>query len=370
VEEISLFKGKNFVFDQRCVGELTEAEEVTDDVLGQCSQCGEPSNHHTNCNNVMCGGLILQCPSCANGFLGACSDGCKQEFIKMNAMTMKQQKEYREQQATRWMPPIPNALSKHVSKRSRASLSRNLHTRHFTISRTLNKSIDDTELQNKYVYDQSSVLTDDELLQNLREETARTWPKAEQLIDEMQGKFLSFLVETTRAQRVLEIGCFTGYSALCLADGLASDGSLVTCDIDAATMEFAQSFFDQSSHASQITTVNRDGLEYLSSIRDCQQFDFIFVDANKRKYRTYYDFILEQNLLHPSGLLVFDNTLFRGRVAAYAGGLSSSKERIARSLAEFNSYVARDPRTSQVVTPLWDGLTLVLPGPEDSLGLL
>ncbi|KAG2779149.1 hypothetical protein Pcac1_g10492 [Phytophthora cactorum] len=359
VEEISLFKGKNFVFDQRCVGELTEAEEVTDDVLGQCSQCGEPCNHHTNCNNVMCGGLILQCPSCANGFLGACSDSCKQEFIKMNAMTMKQQKEYRKQQATLWMPPIPNALSKHVSKRSRASLSRNLHTRHFTTSRTLNKSIDDTELQNKYVYDQSSVLTDDELLQNLREETARTWPKAEQLIDEMQGKFLSFLVETTRAQRVLEIGCFTGYSALCLADGLASDGSLVTCDIDAATMEFAQSFFDQSSHASQITAVNRDGLEYLSSIRDCQQFDFIFVDANKRKYRAYYDFILEQNLLHPSGLLVFDNTLFRGRVAAYAGGLSSSKERIARSLAEFNSYVARDPRTSQVVTPLWDGLTLV-----------
>ncbi|KAG6976881.1 hypothetical protein JG688_00000906, partial [Phytophthora aleatoria] len=350
VEEISLFKGKNFVFDQRCVGEVTEAEEVTDDVLGQCSQCGELCNHHTNCNNVI--------------------DSCKQEFIKMNAMTMKQQKEYRKQQATRWMPPIPNALSKHVSKRSRASLSRNLHTRHFTTSRTLNKSIDDTELQNKYVYDQSSVLTDDELLQNLREETARTWPKAEQLIDEMQGKFLSFLVETTRAQRVLEIGCFTGYSALCLADGLASDGSLVTCDIDAATMEFAQSFFDQSSHASQITAVNRDGLEYLSSIRDCQQFDFIFVDANKRKYRAYYDFILEQNLLHPSGLLVFDNTLFRGRVAAYAGGLSSSKERIARSLAEFNSYVARDPRTSQVVTPLWDGLTLVLPGPEDSLGLL
>ncbi|ETP41876.1 hypothetical protein F442_11150 [Phytophthora nicotianae P10297] len=355
-EEFSLFKGKNFVFDQRCVGELTESEEVTDDVLGRCSQCGESCNHHINCSNVMCGGLILQCSKCASNFLGACSEACKQEFIKMNAMTMKQQKEYRKQQATRWMPPIPNALSKHVSKRSRA---RNLHARHFTISRSLNKSIDDTELQNRYVYDQSSALTDDELLRKLREETTRTWPKAEQLVDEMQGKLLSFLVQTTQAQRVLEIGCFTGYSALCLANGLAFDGSLVTCDIDAATMQFAQTFFDQSLRASQITAVNQDGLEYLSSLPDQHQFDFIFVDANKRKYRAYYDFILEHNLLHPSGLLVFDNTLFRGRVAAFAGGLSSNKERIARSLAEFNSYVTQDPRTSQVVMPLWDGLTLV-----------
>ncbi|EEY68030.1 uncharacterized protein PITG_18101 [Phytophthora infestans T30-4] len=359
-KEISLFKGKNFVFDQRCVGDLTESEEVTDDILGQCSQCGELCNHHTNCSNVMCGGLILQCPHCAANLFGACSEACKQEYIKMNAMTMKQQKEYRKQQATRWMPPVPNALSKHIRKRSLASLSRNLHTRfYFSTSRVLNKSIDDTDLQSKYVYDQSTALRDDALLQKLRKETTQTWPKAEQLIDEMQGKLLSFLVESTGAQRVLEIGCFTGYSALCIASGLGPDGSLVTCDVDAATMQFAQSFFDQSSHASQITAVNQDGLEYLSSLRDHEQLDFIFVDANKRKYRAYYDFILKHNLLHPRGLLVFDNTLFRGRVAAYAGGLSSNKEQIARSLAEFNSYVAKDPRTSQVVMPLWDGLTLV-----------
>ncbi|KAG7377585.1 hypothetical protein PHYPSEUDO_011421 [Phytophthora pseudosyringae] len=124
----------------------------------------------------------------------------------------------------------------------------------------------------------------------------------------------------------------------------------------------AASFFAKSSHASQITAVNQDGLDYLSSLSTRaarQPFDFIFVDANKRKYRAYYDFILQHQLLHPSGLLVFDNTLFRGRVAAYAGGAASNKERIARGLAEFNSYVAQDTRTSQVVVPLWDGLTLV-----------
>ncbi|POM77800.1 O-methyltransferase [Phytophthora palmivora] len=177
----------------------------------------------------------------------------------------------------------------------------------------------------------------------------------------MQGKFLSFLVQTTAAQRVLEIGCFTGYSALCLANGLSPDGSLITCDIDMDTMAFAQKFFCQSSRADQITAVNQDGLEFLKSLSTRPEpFDLIFVDANKRKYREYYDLILEHQLLHPSGLLVFDNTLFRGRVAAYANGLASNKERIARALAEFNTYVMQDPRTSQVVLPLWDGLTLLL----------
>ncbi|GMF15932.1 unnamed protein product [Phytophthora fragariaefolia] len=359
--EISLFKGKNFVFDQRCVGELTESEEVTDDVLGKCFQCGEPCNCHTNCSNVMCGGLILQCQSCATSLLGSCSEACKNEFMKMSAMNKQQLKEYRKQQAAQWMPPIPNALSKYVSKRSQAVVTRSLSTRHFTSSRTLSKSIDDSTLQNDYAYNQSSTLSDDALLRELREETAQTWPKAEQLIDEIQGKFLSFLVQTTPAARVLEIGCFTGYSALCLANGLAPDGSLVTCDINADTMQFAQRFFDRSSRAAQITAVNQDGLEYLSTVAASSDppFDFIFVDANKRKYRAYYDVILEHELLSPAGLLVFDNTLFRGRVAAYDSGLASHKERIARGLAEFNSYVAQDPRSTQVVMPLWDGLSLV-----------
>ncbi|KAL4152589.1 hypothetical protein PRNP1_009517 [Phytophthora ramorum] len=358
-EELSLFKGKNFVFDQRCVGQLTESEEVTADVLGKCFQCGEPCSHHTNCSNVMCGGLTLQCAKCAMSLFGACSEACKQEFIKMNAMSTQQQKDRRKHQATHWMPPIPNALPKYISKRS---LARGSYTRHFTASRVLDKSIDDSSLQTDYAFEQSSSLADGALLRELRGETARKWPKAEQLVDEMQGKFLSFLVRTTRAKRVLEIGCFTGYSALCLASGLASDGSLVTCDIDGDTIQFAQKFFARSSHALKIKAVNQDALEYLTNVASSQEqqpFDLIFVDANKRKYRAYYDLVLEHQLLHPAGLLVFDNTLFRGRVASYAGGLASNKERIARGLAEFNSYVAEDPRSTQVVLPLWDGLSLV-----------
>ncbi|RLN89427.1 hypothetical protein BBJ28_00001225 [Nothophytophthora sp. Chile5] len=277
-------------------------------------------------------------------------------------MTSQQQRQYRKQHADKWMPPVPNALARHVGNRSASPPEPYAHIRQFTASRRLSKSIDDSELQNEYVYGHSSALADDALLCELREATVRDWPKAEQLIDEMQGKFLSFLVQTLQPKRVLEIGCFTGYSALCLVNGLPSDGSLVTCDIDAETMRFAQSFFDKSSHVGQIAAVNCDGQEYLNLLattENQQPFDMIFVDANKRKYRAYYDTILDHNLLSASGLLAFDNTLFRGRVAAYASGLASNKERIARGLAEFNERVALDPRSTQVVMPLWDGLTLI-----------
>ncbi|KAL4096339.1 hypothetical protein PRIC1_009699 [Phytophthora ramorum] len=109
-EELSLFKGKNFVFDQRCVGQLTESEEVTADVLGKCFQCGEPCSHHTNCSNLMCHGLILQCAKCAMSLFGACSEACKQEFVKMECMTPEAQRTHRKANALKWKPKNPNSV--------------------------------------------------------------------------------------------------------------------------------------------------------------------------------------------------------------------------------------------------------------------
>ncbi|CAI5726744.1 unnamed protein product [Peronospora effusa] len=110
-EVMSLFRGKNFVFDQRCVGDLTESEEVTDDVLGQCFQCAEPCNRHTNCSNVMCHGLILQCLQCARSMVGACSQACMHEFVKMESMTLEDQRNYRKENALKWKPKNPNSAS-------------------------------------------------------------------------------------------------------------------------------------------------------------------------------------------------------------------------------------------------------------------
>uniref|UniRef100_A0AAV1T4J5 Rhodanese domain-containing protein n=1 Tax=Peronospora matthiolae TaxID=2874970 RepID=A0AAV1T4J5_9STRA len=108
--DVSLFKGKNFVFDQRCVSDLTVSEQVTDDVLGRCFQCGEPCNHHINCSNSMCHGLILQCSKCARSMLRACSEACKQEFIKMMAMAPDKQRKYRKANALKWKPRNPNSV--------------------------------------------------------------------------------------------------------------------------------------------------------------------------------------------------------------------------------------------------------------------
>lgn len=213
---------------------------------------------------------------------------------------------------------------------------------------------------NEYVNSKSSSGDDAALLAELRAVTFQTWPKAEQLIDEPQGKLLTFLVQLTRASKVLEIGCFTGYSALCLANGLTPAGSVLTCDVNEETMAFANSYFRRSTRSAQIQSVCRDGMELLDDLAGrSEQFDVIFVDANKRQYAAYYETILAKRLLRPDGLLIFDNTLFRGRVLAAANGLASKKERLAHGLAAFNAHVAADPRTCQTLLPLWDGVTLV-----------
>ncbi|TYZ69331.1 hypothetical protein PybrP1_000105 [[Pythium] brassicae (nom. inval.)] len=384
----SLFKGKNFVFDQRCVagsscgGAEHMAEEVTPDVLGACFQCGEPCNQHTNCANLMCGGLILQCASCSSQYFSACSEACKDEVVKMRAMTPDEHREYRKQNTPLWKPANPNASTSYqkfikfrplpLSMRAHSFSSSSCVASPFVDDSTANGSsvsgIDDNEPAqlNEYVDRMSSDHEDEQLLAELRSATVRHWPKAVQLIEAPQGKLLRFLVETLQARRVLEIGCFTGYSALCMANGLPGDdvdATLLTCDVDAHTMAFARSYFDRSSRSNQIQSVVSDGMELLNSLSDAsaqsKQFDLIFIDANKKQYRAYYEAVLSMKLLSPRGLLVFDNTLFHGRVLASANGSASSKERLAHSLAQFNADVAADSRTTQVLLPLWDGLTVV-----------
>ncbi|KAJ0406813.1 hypothetical protein P43SY_008835 [Pythium insidiosum] len=358
-DEPSLFKGKNFVFDQRCVagavgGAGAESEVLTEDVLGTCFQCGEPCNDHTNCSNLMCGGLILLCPACRVALLGACSDACREEVKKMRDMTGPALRTYRKQHASKWHYNVPNALSR---------LQYRASARGFSSSAIDSSSSDDRLDLNTYVFQMSSPLEDEALLQELRDATQREWPKSEQLIDAPQGKALGSLVALVGAKHVLEVGCFTGYSAMCLASGLPkgdSASSVTTCDIDKATMAFAKDFFTRSSRREQLHAVVSDGLEFLDQCSATgRTFDLIFVDANKRQYRNYFDLILEKRLLRPNGLLVFDNTLFRGRVLAHVNGDAHKKERIARGLADFNAHVASDPRVTSVLLPLWDGLTLV-----------
>ncbi|WP_242060043.1 O-methyltransferase [Oscillatoria sp. FACHB-1407] len=178
----------------------------------------------------------------------------------------------------------------------------------------------------------------------------------EMLTGHLEGQALKMFVRMTGAKRVLDIGMFTGYSALAMAEALPEDGCLVACEIDPYAAQFAQRLFERSPHGHKIGIklgAASDTLDQL--IADQATFDFAFIDANKAGYVEYYEKLIGSNLLAPNGYICADNTLFLGEVY-----LSESEQSdTAKAIAHFNQVVADDPRTEQVLLPVRDGLTLI-----------
>ncbi|PSN11219.1 SAM-dependent methyltransferase [filamentous cyanobacterium CCT1] len=178
----------------------------------------------------------------------------------------------------------------------------------------------------------------------------------EMLTGHLEGQVLKMFVRMTGAKRVLDIGMFTGYSALAMAEALPDDGCLVACEIDPYAARFAQGLFEQLPHGDKIEVklgAASDTLDQLMA--DQQTFDFAFLDANKAGYADYYEKLVGGNLLAPNGYICADNTLFLGEVYL----AESERSDTAKALAHFNQVVADDPRTEQVLLPLRDGLTLI-----------
>jgi caffeoyl-CoA O-methyltransferase len=166
----------------------------------------------------------------------------------------------------------------------------------------------------------------------------------------IEGAFLRMLVGLCDARRVLEIGTYTGYSALTMAEGLPEDGELITCDIDPDTSAIAQSFFDRSPHGKKIRLLRGRAIKTVASLPAEPPFDFVFIDADKESYIDYYEAALPR--LRPGGLLAADNTLWSGRVL-------DPKEKSDHAIVAFNNHVARDPRVTQVLLSVRDGVMLV-----------
>jgi caffeoyl-CoA O-methyltransferase len=176
----------------------------------------------------------------------------------------------------------------------------------------------------------------------------------EMLSGHVEGQFLKFLVRLTRAKQVLEIGMFTGYSALVMAEALPADGHLTACEVDAYAAEFAQACFKESSSGSKISVHVAPALDTLRKLASSgKMFDLVFIDADKPSYLDYLDILLETSLLDPNGLVCVDNTLMQGQPY-----LSESTPN-GDAIAQFNAAVADDPRVEQVLLPLRDGLTLI-----------
>ncbi|UJA20371.1 SAM-dependent methyltransferase [Thermoleophilia bacterium SCSIO 60948] len=187
----------------------------------------------------------------------------------------------------------------------------------------------------------------------------------EMLSGRLEGRLLAFLVAATGARNVLEIGMFSGYSALAMAEALPPDGSLVACEIDAGVADFARRRFDASPSGERIDIRIAPALATLASlVTDEERFDLVFIDADKPSYEDYLDAILAGGLLAPDGIVCVDNTLLQGE--PYLGEDVSERSRNGAAIAAFNERVAADPELEQVLLPVRDGVTLIRrTGPRD-----
>jgi caffeoyl-CoA O-methyltransferase len=178
----------------------------------------------------------------------------------------------------------------------------------------------------------------------------------EMLSGHIEGQTLKMFVHMTRAKQVLDIGMFTGYSALAMAEALPADGRLVACEVDPYTANLAQRLFQQSPHGEKIQVEIGSALETLDKLAAAgESFDLVFIDADKKEYVQYFQTLLDSNLLAHHGIICVDNTLLQGLVYLPPEEQTPNAE----AIAQFNRVVADDPRVEQVLLPLRDGLTII-----------
>ncbi len=199
-------------------------------------------------------------------------------------------------------------------------------------------------------YAEQFTSADDDFLQEIHAHTLRSHPHAHMLSSSVQGKLLSFLSTIIQPYYVLEIGTFTGYSALCLAAGLKENGELHTLELreeDAAT---ARKNFSNSKYNKQIHLHTGNALDIIPTL-NCK-WDLVFIDADKTGYIDYYEMVLPN--LNKNGLIIADNVLFHGQIFE-----EPIKNKSAIAIKNFNEHVANDERTEQVLLTMRDGLLLI-----------
>ncbi|HBX54944.1 O-methyltransferase [Pseudomonas sp. UBA2684] len=214
-------------------------------------------------------------------------------------------------------------------------------------NRTLN--LDDRLYQ--YLLDVS--LRETPLLKRLREETAQLATARWQIAPE-QGQFMALLVQLSGARRIIEVGTFTGYSAICMAQAMPADGRLICCDIPGDYNATAERYWREAGLAGRIEQRLAPALETLAALQAEGRgacFDLIFIDADKANYPAYLEHALR--LTRQGGLILFDNTLWSGRVLE-----NNPDSADTRAIQALNRALQRDPRIDLSLLPLGDGLTL------------
>jgi len=200
----------------------------------------------------------------------------------------------------------------------------------------------------EYIADHSE--EEPELLRELTRETHLKVLMPRMITGHYQGRVLSLISRIIRPRNILEIGTYTGYSALCLAEGLLPDGKLHTIDKNEELRELQRRYFDLSPYGDQI--IQHTGLALETIPRMGETFDLVFIDADKQEYPDYFEIVLPK--VRSGGLILLDNVLWSGKVLEPI----APKDRTTQILVDFNKKLTKDPRVRTVLLPIRDGLTI------------
>jgi caffeoyl-CoA O-methyltransferase len=203
-------------------------------------------------------------------------------------------------------------------------------------------------------YAEAHSLAESEICRRLRAETYRTMDLPQMVVGPLEGAFLKVMAMSVGAKRILEVGTFTGYSALCFAETLPDEGVIITCDIDPESTALAKGYWDESPHGSKIQSRLAPALETLADLTG--PFDLIFIDADKANYVKYFQRALE--LIAPTGVILIDNVLWSGEVLK-----SPPPDSNTEAIQELNRLIHAEPRVSAVLLTIRDGVFLIKPRP-------
>ena len=191
---------------------------------------------------------------------------------------------------------------------------------------------------------------ENDLLKELVRETHALVLQPRMLSGHLQGRFLSFIAKVYQPSLILEIGTYTGYSALCLAEGLNPTGRLITIDVNEELESFTRSFFNRSAYRDQIDYRIADAAVEIPTLDG--PIDLVFIDADKRNYALYFDLVISK--MRSGGLILVDNVLWSGKIIE-----ETAKDKSTEALRDFNTKVANDPRVEPLLLPIRDGLFLL-----------
>ena len=191
-----------------------------------------------------------------------------------------------------------------------------------------------------------------EVLRKLNRETHAQVLQPRMLSGHLQGRFLSMISKLVQPENVLEIGTYTGYSAICLAEGLKEGGKLITIDVNPELEDRVYKYIEEAGYKDRIQMIIGDAYQIIRTLP--QQFDLVFIDADKASYSKYFDLVIDK--LNAGGVILADNVLWSGKVI---DDKALERDKDTQLIDAFNKKVRSDPRVETVLLPLRDGITMI-----------